>query len=106
MLATHCGQRWCSGSWALGWRRAGTGQLAAGAVAVAFAVECSQLYHAAGIDSIRETGIGALLLGSDFLWSDLLCYAVGVCIAVVLDALLVGRDKHPGDGVPASVRRS
>jgi hypothetical protein len=87
---------------ALGWRRASTGRLAASAVAVAFAVECSQLYHAAWIDSIRETRIGALVLGSNFLWSDLVCYAVGVCIAVMLDALVAGRDKHSDDGVPAA----
>ena len=75
---------------ALGWRRASTSRLAASALAVAVAVECSQLYRAAWIDSIRETRIGALVLGSGFLWSDLVCYAVGVGLAVVLDKLLAG----------------
>lgn len=81
---------------ALGWRRASTGRLAASAVAVAFAVECSQLYRAAWIDSVRDTRVGALVLGSGFLWSDLVCYAVGVCIAGVLDALAERRIRHPG----------
>ena len=87
---------------ALAWRRAGTGRLAASAIVIAFAVEFSQLYRATWIDSIRETQIGALALGSGFLWSDLVCYAVGVCIAVVLDALLAGRKRRSGYVVPAT----
>lgn len=82
---------------ALGWRRASTGRLAASALAVAVAVECSQLYRAGWIDAVRETRIGALVLGSGFLWSDLVCYAVGVGIAVVVDGLLARRDGHSGD---------
>jgi len=87
---------------ALGWRRAGTGRLAGGAIVVAFAVECSQLYHAAWIDSIRRTRIGALVLGSDFLWSDLVCYAVGVGIAAVLDALIARHNPQSEARAPAA----
>lgn len=87
---------------ALGWRRASTGGLAGGAIAIAFAVECSQLYHAAWIDSIRLTRIGAVVLGSDFLLSDLVCYAVGVGIAAVLDALIAGRNRHSAVRAPAT----
>jgi hypothetical protein len=79
---------------ALGWRRARTRGLAGAAIAIAVAIECSQLYHAAWIESMRLTRIGALVLGSDFLWSDLVCYAVGVAIAAVLDALIAGRHRH------------
>lgn len=73
---------------ALGWRRASTVRLAAGALAVSVAVECSQLYHAPWIDAIRDTRFGALVLGSGFLWTDLLCYAVGVVIAATIDRLI------------------
>ena len=51
-------------------------------------VEISQLYHAAWIDDIRSTVVGEALLGLGFLWSDILCYAVGtllgylVCIVI------------------------
>jgi hypothetical protein len=76
---------------ALGWRRAGTIKLALGAMAIAFGVEISQLYHAGWIDAIRHTRTGALALGNGFLWSDLACYAAGAGIAAVLDALIVGR---------------
>ncbi|MFM8818855.1 MAG: DUF2809 domain-containing protein, partial [Phycisphaerales bacterium] len=37
-----------------------------------------QLHHAPWIDGIRATRLGALVLGSGFLWSDIACYAVGV----------------------------
>ena len=51
-------------------------------------VEVSQLYQAPWINNIRSTAIGAALLGLGFLWSDLICYAIGtilayaVCIAI------------------------
>ncbi|MES2306363.1 MAG: DUF2809 domain-containing protein [Gemmatimonadota bacterium] len=73
---------------ALLWRAAPTARLAAGAITIAVAVECSQLYHAPWLDAIRDTRIGALALGSGFLWSDLVCYAVGVAIAATLDRAL------------------
>jgi hypothetical protein len=58
-----------------------------GAVALAFSwlIEVSQLYHAPWIDAIRNTRIGGLILGFGFLWSDLLCYAVGVFAGVLLE---------------------
>ncbi len=52
-------------------------------LALAFAVEVSQLYHAPWIDGIRRTTLGGLVLGFGFLWTDLICYAVGI-IAVAL----------------------
>jgi hypothetical protein len=76
---------------ALVWRRAETGRLAIAAMAIAVAVEGSQLYHADWIDSIRKTSLGALALGSGFLWGDLVCYAAGVCLAAALDISIVGR---------------
>lgn len=48
------------------------------ALGSAIAVEVSQLHHAPWIDAIRHTRLGGLVLGFGFLWSDLLCYGVGV----------------------------
>ena len=48
------------------------------ALVLAFAVEVSQLYHAPWIDGIRSTTLGGLVLGFGFLWSDLVCYLVGI----------------------------
>ncbi|MFM2294461.1 MAG: hypothetical protein RLZZ350_874 [Verrucomicrobiota bacterium] len=45
-----------------------------------FADEASQLYHAPWLDALRHTRLGALVLGYDFLWSDLVCYTVGVTL--------------------------
>lgn len=62
----------------------------------AFAVECSQLYHAPWIDEIRGTTLGALVLGFGFLWSDLACYAAGVSIGVLGELAMTRRlrKKH------------
>ena len=48
-------------------------------------IEMSQLYHALWIDSIRHTTLGGLVLGFDFVWSDLACYAVGVGLGILIE---------------------
>ena len=55
---------------------------------LAFAVEVSRLYHAPWIDSIRNTTLGGLVLGFGFLWSDLVCYLVGIAAGVLADQFL------------------
>lgn len=50
-----------------------------------FTVEISQLYHAPWIDEIRRIRLGGLLLGHGFLWSDLICYCIGIGIGVLLE---------------------
>lgn len=57
----------------------------AAALGIAFLVELSQLYHAPWIDGLRATKIGGLIMGFGFLWTDLVCYAVGVGIGLSLD---------------------
>ena len=54
-------------------------------VVLAFLVEISQLYHAPWIDSIRNTTLGGLVLGFAFLWTDLVCYTVGIIIGAVAE---------------------
>jgi hypothetical protein len=58
------------------------------ALLFAFSIEISQLYHAPWIDDIRHTTLGGLVLGFGFLWSDLLCYCVGISTGVIIDILL------------------
>ncbi len=53
---------------------------AAISLVLAFLVEISQLYHAPWIDSIRQTALGGLVLGFGFLWTDLVCYSVGIAM--------------------------
>jgi len=58
---------------------------AAVSLALAFLVELSQLYHAPWIDSIRNTTLGGLALGFGFLWTDLVCYSVGIALGAVAE---------------------
>lgn len=60
-------------------------RVAAVAGLISLCVEASQLYHAAWIDQIRELRLGGLLLGYGFLWSDLICYGIGISIGILLD---------------------
>lgn len=57
------------------------------ALAFAFAIELSQLYHAPWIDEIRANRLAALVLGSGFLWSDLVCYTAGIAFGAAVEAL-------------------
>lgn len=70
---------------------------AAAALLLSLAVEVSQLYHAPWIDAIRRTTVGALLLGSGFLWSDLACYAAGVAMGAAVEGC-TRRMNRPGRG--------
>ena len=46
--------------------------------------EFSQLYTAAWANAVRSTTIGRLLFGVGFLWSDILCYAIGTLLAFTI----------------------
>ncbi|AOC90647.1 DUF2809 domain-containing protein [Bacillus sp. L381] len=50
-----------------------------------YLIECSQLYHAPWIDAIRSSTLGGLILGWQFVWSDIFAYTVGVCAAALLE---------------------
>jgi NO-binding membrane sensor protein with MHYT domain len=66
------------------------------ALAFSVAIELSQLYHTPWIDSIRHTTLGGLILGFGFLWSDLVCYALGVGLGVLVDVIggiVPGKDR-------------
>jgi hypothetical protein len=52
--------------------------------ALGVADEILQLYQAPWVQAIRQTKLGGLLLGFGFLWSDIVCYAIGICIACVV----------------------
>jgi hypothetical protein len=61
----------------------------------AAAVEASQLYHAPWIDAIRSNRLGGLILGYGFLWSDIICYAVGIALGALIELkLFSGKPKR------------
>jgi hypothetical protein len=66
-------------------------RIASLALAFSFSIECSQLYHATWIDAIRANKLGGLILGYGFLWSDLVCYLVGIAFGVVIEKLFFVR---------------
>jgi len=59
-----------------------------------YAVELSQLYKAPWINDLRHTLFGRLFLGEGFLWSDLLCYTIGVALGVWVDKI-VSKNLRP-----------
>ncbi len=59
------------------------------ALTFSFTIEISQLYHSPWIDNIRRTTLGGLVLGYGFLWSDLVCYSIGVLMGVFIEKLLI-----------------
>jgi hypothetical protein len=63
-------------------------KIAALALAFCFVIEISQLYHAPWIDAIRNMRFGGLVLGFGFLWSDLVCYFVGVSFGFLAERLV------------------
>ncbi|WP_157950089.1 ribosomal maturation YjgA family protein [Vallitalea okinawensis] len=59
-----------------------------------YSIEVSQLYQGDMINSIRQTTLGGLILGFGFLWSDIICYTIGVGIGFLGESLLYARVKH------------
>lgn len=58
-----------------------------------FLIEISQLYRADWINTIRETTLGALILGHGFLFSDLICYTIGILIGVTIEYFYLRNKK-------------
>ena len=76
--------------------RASTWRVALLAMSLSVLVEVGQLYHAPWIDSIRRTTVGGLILGYDFVWSDLACYAAGVGLGILIELAVLHRLSTPG----------
>jgi hypothetical protein len=69
------------------------GSRAVAALGISYVVEVSQLYHAPWIDTLRGTAIGGLILGFGFLWSDLVCYSLGVGCGALLEHVVRGHSE-------------
>lgn len=59
-----------------------------------FSIELSQLYQALWIENIRNTTLGALVLGHGFLWSDLICYIAGVGLGVGIEVFIINNQRY------------
>lgn len=63
------------------------------ALIFSFLIELSQLYQADWANEFRKTRIAALVFGSGFLWSDLLCYTVGAFMGFGIDFFVLNKKK-------------
>jgi hypothetical protein len=64
-------------------------QAGSGAFVIPAILKLSQLYHLPWVDSIEGTQIGYLVLGTDFLTTDLACYAAGAVVGMTLEFLIL-----------------
>lgn len=63
-------------------------------IGFAYAIEISQLYQAPWINSIRQTTLGGLVLGFQFVWVDLVRYAAGVVLCVGVECMFRRKPKN------------
>lgn len=70
-------------------RKWSTLAVALAALGFSVSIEISQLYHAPWIDNLRKIPLAGLVLGFQFVWSDLICYTLGVAIGVITDIRLI-----------------
>jgi hypothetical protein len=82
--------------------RVSTRRVALLAMSFSILIEVGQLYKAPWIDSIRRTRLGGLILGFDFVWSDLACYAVGVGLGMLIECRFRSKDSGGFDGTVLS----
>jgi len=54
-------------------------------VFICYLIEFLQLYQAEWINAVRSSTLGALVLGSGFLWSDIICYTFGGITGYLLE---------------------
>jgi len=59
------------------------------ALGFSFGIEISQLHHAPWIEQLRATQLGGLVLGFTFVWSDLICYTVGIGLGAVVETYFI-----------------
>ncbi len=64
------------------------------ALGLSFSVELSQLIKAEWFDSLRNIPGMKLFFGEGFQFSDLICYAMGIGIALVLDKLFIHKKEE------------
>lgn len=58
------------------------------AMAFSLGIELSQLYHTPWLNALRANRWAALVLGQGFLWSDLICYVVGIVLGAVPELVM------------------
>jgi hypothetical protein len=81
--------------------RVATHHLATFALVFAALIEVSQLYQTPWLNSVRETTLGHLVLGSAFSWLDIAAYAVGILLGALVDKTILIADYRTGIPAPS-----
>ena len=68
--------------------RTSTIKIGIAALVFSLAIEFSQLYQSTWINQIRHTTFGGLILGFGFLWTDVICYIIGIILGMVIETYI------------------
>ena len=77
---------------ALTLRNMGTFNVAITTLPFTYIIEISQLFHPQWLDNLRGVWVLALLLGHDFLWSDIVAYTLGISTGALVESVLLRRN--------------
>lgn len=66
---------------------------AVAALLICYCIEVLQLYQAEWITAVRHTILGKLVLGSGFLWSDILAYTIGITAAFIFEKFMLFKGR-------------
>jgi hypothetical protein len=83
--------------------RVSTVRIALAAACISWGVEFLQLYQSPGLDAVRSTRFGHLVLGTTFNGPDLLAYLAGIGLGVALETEWLNR--WASIGAPGGYRR-
>lgn len=74
-------------------RNISTFRVAVTALLFAYIIEISQLFHPAWLDHLRSIKLFALVLGSGFLWSDIVAYTLGISTGAFIERFLLLKNR-------------
>lgn len=63
-----------------------------------YLIEISQLFHPQWLEDLRSIKLFALVLGYDFLWSDIAAYTLGVCTGALVELSYGTSHLYPMNG--------
>ena len=72
----------------------GTFKVAITTLSFTYIIEISQLFHPQWLDHLRAVWVLALLLGHDFLWSDIVAYTLGISTGALVESVLLRRNAR------------
>jgi hypothetical protein len=64
------------------------GSACIGVLLFAYAVEISQYFHLVGRLGLERCRLAAVVLGTSFSWTDMLCYTAGMILVYVIEYLV------------------